>query len=87
MLHSSDVFAGVMKDAKRMCEAYGATLLPSHPLGFGSGQYLIGFFYNTPDNCLPVLWAESSDWTPCFKRFDKDDLLGIAGSEGARKYA
>ena len=53
-----------------MCRKYGNLLCPSHPLGYRDGQLLLSFFHNTPDNTLPIFWAENT-WTPIFKRFHK----------------
>jgi hypothetical protein len=53
---------------------YGAMLFPGHPVGWKDGQLLLGFFHNTPDNTLPIFWAETDGmhrWQPIFKRFDK----------------
>nr|WP_294512796.1 hypothetical protein [uncultured Rhodopila sp.] len=53
---------------------YGAKLWPAHPLGYQDGQLLLAFFYNTPDNTLPVFWSEgsaSAPWVPIFKRYHK----------------
>jgi hypothetical protein len=42
-------------------------------LGWGDCQLLLGFFHNTPDNTLPVIWYDEDDWTwfPIFKRYNK----------------
>lgn len=54
-----------------MCKKYGDELWAMHPLGYKDGQLLLSLFHNTPDNTLPVFWAESANWTPIFKRFHK----------------
>lgn len=43
-------------------------------LGFKNGQLLIGFYHNTPDNTLPVIWYDEDDipWQPIFKRYNKN---------------
>jgi hypothetical protein len=54
--------------------SYGALLRPSFPGGWGNNQLLLGFQHNTPDNTLPIMWAEgdaSRPWTPAFKRYAK----------------
>jgi len=33
---------------------YGQRLYPQHPLGYARSQGLIGFFYSTPNNTLPI---------------------------------
>jgi hypothetical protein len=54
-----------------MCKKYGDELWAMHPLGYKDGQLLLSLFHNTPDNTLPVFWAESANWQPIFKRFHK----------------
>ncbi|QKJ22166.1 hypothetical protein [Poseidonibacter lekithochrous] len=39
--------------------------------GFKDSQLLLGFFYNIPNNTIPIIWAESDEWTPIFKRYEK----------------
>ncbi|NLN72533.1 MAG: hypothetical protein GX137_07120 [Thermoplasmatales archaeon] len=73
---NSFVFSGIRSGcilslAKKMCEGYGNLIFPSNPLGFGNGQYLFGFFYNTPDNTLPIIWGNVGKWMPIFPRYDK----------------
>ena len=55
---------------------YGAAILPAHPLGYMGSQLLLGFFHNTPDNTLPVIWCDerngsSAEWYPIFRRYPK----------------
>lgn len=40
-------------------------------LGYDDSEVLIAFAYNTPNNSLPIIWAENKEWTPLFKRYDK----------------
>jgi hypothetical protein len=54
-----------------MCKKYGDKLWASFPFGYKNGQLLLSFFHNTPDNTLPIFWAENTDWQPIFKRFHK----------------
>jgi hypothetical protein len=65
---------------KLICKHYGTRILcddsimQTHPLGWNNGQQLLGFFHNTPDNTLPIMWSEGSRdriWTPIFKRYPK----------------
>lgn len=53
------------------------TYMKSYPLGFANGQYMFGFYYNTPDNTLPIFCCESSNWSPAFVRYGK--IYGIEG--------
>lgn len=48
---------------------YGQKLFPSHPLGYRNSQALIVFYYNTPNNTLPVIWA-TEEWKPLFPRIE-----------------
>lgn len=61
-------------NARKICEDLGRQLWAPGPLGWNDTQMLLGFSYNTPDNTLPVFWAEGSAgkaWTPIFKRYPK----------------
>ncbi len=40
------------------------------PFGYRNGQSLVGFFFNTPSNTLPIFWSEFSDWQPLLQRFE-----------------
>lgn len=40
-------------------------------LGYDDSQALIAFEYNTPNNCLPIIWVENENWIPLFRRSDK----------------
>jgi hypothetical protein len=59
--------------AETMCKHYGRQLVPAHPMGYKDAQLLIGFYHNTPDNSLPVLWYShpNSVWAPIFRRYPK----------------
>jgi hypothetical protein len=52
---------------KSIASLYGSRVDP-HPLGYKDSQLLLGFFYNTPDNTLPVIWSRGSSWKPIFGR-------------------
>ena len=78
----SYVFSNVEKTplleiSKTMCQHYGELILKGHfdlsdyPLGYDDGQQMFGFYYNTPDNSLPIFWGNLNDWYPVFKRYDK----------------
>lgn len=59
---------------EKVAMSYGALLRPEFPGGWGDNQLLLGFQHNTPDNSLPIMWAEgdaSLPWTPAFKRYAK----------------
>lgn len=76
---TSIVFQGYSPEfkeqAKKLCNYYGELIMTSEegntPLGFGGSGYLIGAYYNTPNNSLPIFWSEVNHWKPIFKRYDK----------------
>ena len=55
--------------AEKMCKHYGLKLSSRYPLGFRDGQYLFGFYYNIPNNTLPIFWGTLNEWTPLFTRY------------------
>jgi hypothetical protein len=65
--------------AKSVAAHYGQQLVPAHELGFKNGQLLIGFYHNTPDNTLPIVWfsAAGNSWIPMFRRYPKFELGGV----------
>jgi hypothetical protein len=54
--------------AKDIVDRYGVRLVNSFPLGYGHCQATVVFENSCPNNTLPVLWSESGDWIPLFKR-------------------
>ncbi len=48
---------------ERILSKYGERLFPAHPLGYSRSRSLLGFFYSTPNNTLPVFWA--TRWSTC----------------------
>lgn len=69
-------FKDSFDDCRRFAEEYGKKSMtyqdnPVEPLGYKNGQYTFGFFYNTPDNTLPIFWADNKEWTPIMRRYEK----------------
>lgn len=64
--------------AKELCEYYGNkimsifsdTYMKDYPLGYHDDQQMLGFYYNTPDNTLPIFWCEEN-WKSIFPRYNK----------------
>lgn len=52
----------------RIFKSYGLSLEPKFPLGYGGNQALFSFFYNTPNNTLPIFWSTKKGWKPLFPR-------------------
>ena len=69
-------------NAKKFAKHYGKKCCPSDPLGYSDSQYLFGFYFNVPDNTLPIIWSNQNGWKPIFPRahknyhFTKSDELG-----------
>ena len=61
-----------LSKARSVAMHYGRRLNPRGPLGWNNSQRLFGFYYNTPDNTLPIFWSKSNDWKPILKRYDKN---------------
>lgn len=65
------------ENSRAFCQHYGEILKSElseefiEPLGFNDGQLLIGFHHNTPDNSLPILWAETDSFASVFPRYSK----------------
>ena len=65
---------GIEKEfSKKLMSHYGQQLTNGFPFGYGDCQLLLGLFHNTPDNTLPVFWAEDAclPWHPIFPRYHK----------------
>lgn len=78
----SIVFQGyspeLKEKAKKLCLHYGELILSKEDkedgataFGFGGGEYLLGAYYNTPNNTLPIFWSEENLWQPIFRRYNK----------------
>lgn len=67
---SSLIFAKAIdrEKAKNTCLTFGSKLEPKHPLGYENCQSIVVFPNTCPNNSLPILWKETKDWTPLFKR-------------------
>ncbi len=65
---------GELDESKDMIERIGLKLYKKHPLGYNNTQLLLAFFYNTPNNTLPIFWKEQKQFfsDPIFKRFEKN---------------
>jgi hypothetical protein len=70
----SDIFSSfpeLIGPFRKFAEHYGKKIF-SHPLGFEDGQYTFGFYYNAPDNTLPIFWSQMGGWAPVIKRHHKN---------------
>jgi hypothetical protein len=60
-----------LENCKQVAEYYGNKIYKA-PLGYSNCQYTFGFFYNTPDNSLPIFWSRNNGWEPIIERYDKN---------------
>lgn len=70
--HESELFP-VAEDrllAERVVRKYTERLSPKSPLGYGASQALLGFFFGTPNNTLPIFWRKSDEWRPLLPHGD-----------------
>lgn len=49
-------------------------LLTNQPLGYKNSQCLLVFPTGTPNNTLPIFWANKNGWYPLFPRFVRDKI-------------
>jgi len=54
--------------AKFIAYQYGSNLVKFNPLGYGTCEAIVVFAESCPNNTLPILWSDSKDWIPLFKR-------------------
>jgi len=52
------------EQAKKIIHSYSEKLVLRSPFGYGDVQGLVSFFFNTPDNTLPIFWSTSAGWKP-----------------------
>ncbi len=50
-----------------------------NPLGYNETEIALGFYYNVPDNCIPIFWSEFNNWKALFKRFHKKYSTNMIG--------
>ena len=60
----------LLECAKKIAEKYGKIVEPQKPLGHQNGQYSFGFYYNVPNNSLPIFWS-TNQWNPILPRKEK----------------
>lgn len=64
-------YPDLLEPTQKLAQHYGAKLIKKHPLGHGNSQFCFGFYYNTPNNSLPIFWSNSCGWKPIFERRGK----------------
>lgn len=71
----SDIFSlypHLLTLGRTFADYYGSKIDRKDPLGYQDGQCAFAFFYNTPDNTLPIFWGQVGGWQPIIGRFHKN---------------
>lgn len=65
-----------MIPVREMAYTYGKKLRTKEisPLGYRNSQGLVAFAHSTPNNTLPIIWANMNSWRPLFPRFGQDKI-------------
>ena len=67
-------FPELLSYSKKLAEDYGGKIIEPgskvKPLGYKDGEFCFGFYYNTPNNTLPIFWS-NYNWNPVFPRKEK----------------
>lgn len=78
------------EQARIVCQHYGNRIITDTDrkdgatgLGYGDGAYLMGAYYNTPNNTLPIFWSEEKQWKPIFKRYNKKYIAQMKVRSGS----
>ncbi len=73
-----------LPQVKDIFEKYGKILYPKAPLGYGGFAFRIAFFYNTPNNTLPIFWGKKKPtqgvWNQLFPRNESRKLCDNCGA-------
>ncbi|MDC8099569.1 hypothetical protein [Chryseobacterium rhizosphaerae] len=68
-------FFGNLDETKRIIEKY--KYFKYAPLGYSDTEAFISFFYGTPNNTLPIVWANTEKWKFLFPRIDNSKISEI----------
>lgn len=71
--HGFELYKSIITKHNKFAEPQLSETAALHKLGYKDSQLLIGFFHNTPDNTLPIIWYDEKElpWYPIFKRYHK----------------
>lgn len=73
------------KEIKDYLLKLGQKLYPKGPLGFENCGLLLAFYYNTPNNTLPIFWSKEDNWIPLFERYESKKFSDNLKSEEEQK--
>ena len=60
----------IKERTRELVTKYGKDLYPKYPLGYKDNSLLIGFYYSTPNNTLPIFWSSHNNWKPLLTKGD-----------------
>jgi len=75
-------FPNHLDNCRQFATIYGLKANPADPLGHSNGQYSFGFFYNVPDNTLPIFWSQHAGWKPVMPRYISNAVGGTQNEIG-----
>ncbi len=67
-----DVWSSFTGDECNRIRAIGEEVYPKHPMGYGEAGLLVAYYFQCPNNTLPIIWADSTnndagcEWSPLF---------------------
>lgn len=75
----------LLEESKKIAETYGKEIAKksNEALGYKNKGYLFGFYYNVPNNTLPIFWSKKN-WYPIFER--KEKLQNVKGIDIANRF-
>ena len=66
---NSEIFRSSQErvQAQAVVQKYSSDVPERGTFGYAETQSLVAFFFNTPDNTLPIFWIERENWQPLFR--------------------
>lgn len=55
---------------KKIMSIFSDEYMKKYPWGYNCDQQMLGFYYNTPDNTMPIFWCDEN-WKSIFLRYNK----------------
>lgn len=69
-------FFGDIDETKRIIEKYRDEV-KYFPLGYSESEAFLSFFYGSPNNTLPIIWANTEKWKCLYPRIDNNKISEI----------
>lgn len=91
---TASIDALVKKPEFDRIKTLGELVWPEHPLGYENSGLLVAYYFQTPNNSLPIIWANGENnkvdgrrpypWRPLFERHEKIPYSRVQEREGKR---